>query len=413
DVVLGRAAKVFRAEYEFPFLHHATMEPMNCTARAHADGRIELWAPTQFPNWSAQAVAGALKLQPAQVTVHVTLIGGGFGRRINPDYSVEAALIAKQLDRPVQVVWTREDDMTHGMYRPIARHVLEASLDANGWPEAWRHRMATTAINGNPGPGTRPFGGGESDGVGNMGYRVPNRTTEYTPIASRAPRGWWRAVHTTHGTFALETFLDELAEAAGKDPLEYRLALLDQVPVTNPQPSRDTPFDPERMKGVLRLAAEKAGWGKPLPAGHAMGIACVQDHRTHAAEVVHASIEGGRLRIHEVVVAADCAFVVNPSGARAQMEGGVMQGLSAALHERVTLSGGAVAEKNFDRYRLLRISEAPVKVSAYFVEHPENTVRITGLGEPAVPIVAPALANAIYRITKKRIRTLPMGTAFA
>jgi isoquinoline 1-oxidoreductase beta subunit len=410
DGVLAKAADVIRADYEFPFLAHATMEPQNCTAQ-FANGVMELWSPTQFPDWSHNAVADHLKLDKDKVKVNVTpLMGGAFGRRINPDYSVEAAVIARAVNgAPVQVVWTREDDLRHDFYRQCAIHRLEAALGPDGNPIAMRHRFSSAAIDASGGRSGK-FGPGESDGVGNHVYRVPNRSTEYTLLDSGVPRGWWRAVNTTHGTFAIESFIDELAEKAGKDPYEYRLALSDRWVTDSPRDSKDFPFNPERFKAVLRLAAEKAEWGQPLPPGHALGIAQnVPDHLTYAAEVVEASVENGKVRVHRVVVAVDCGRVFNPDGARAQLEGGVVQALSAALGEEVTIAGGAVVQGNFDTYRLLRIGGEPARIECHWVTN--DAYPITGLGEPAVPPLFPALANAIARATGKRPRSLPFRIA--
>lgn len=241
DAELAKAKAVIHADYDVPFLAHATLEPMNCTA--HWDGRrMTLWSPTQFPNVAARAVATRLKLEPEQVVVNVTLLGGGFGRRINADYSVEAALVAHQVKAPVQVMWTREDDLGHDFYRPCARHRLEACLDERGLPLALRHRLCDPAINATyRGAGAPDLGRSEGEGIADAFYRVPHRKSEYTLLQSGVPRGWWRAVHTTHTTFAIESFIDELAEAAGKDPLEYRLALIDRPPERDPPPDPDTP----------------------------------------------------------------------------------------------------------------------------------------------------------------------------
>jgi len=400
---------VIRADYSVPFIAHATMEPMNCTAHVQGD-RVEIWSPTQFPDWATGSTARALGVPEGNVSTHVTLLGGGFGRRINPDFTVEAALVSKEIQAPVQVLWTREDDMRHDFYRPCAVHRLEATLGADGYPVAWRHRASTPAIDATF-QARGDFGASEANGGGDVSYRIPNRSFEYTLLASGVPRGWWRAVHTTHTTFAVESFIDELAERAGKDPLEYRLALIDKYPVDKPADDKNYPFDPERLKGVLRLAAAKAGWGKPVPAGHGVGIACVIDHLSYCAEVVEASVERGEVRVHRVVAAADCGPVVNPNSGRAQLEGGITQALSAALHERITIDGGAVVQGNFDTYRLLRMNEAPVVIEAYFVDRPN--VHPTGLGEPSVPPLAPALATAIYRATGKRHRSLPLAELVA
>jgi isoquinoline 1-oxidoreductase beta subunit len=406
DTVLSKARTALRARYDAPFIAHATMEPMNCTARVEGN-RCQIWGPTQFPNWAADAIAKVLEIPRENVAVEISLLGGGFGRRINPDYAVEAALVARQVEGPVQVSWTRTDDLQHDFYRPMALHVIEASLGADGYPEAWRHRMATTGIQ----PTVKPeatedeIGVQESNGASDMLYRVPNRSLEYTYQAAAPTRGWWRGVHTTHTTFAVESFIDELAEKAGKDPYEYRMHLIDALQVARPTGNPEFPWDPARLRGVLELAAKKAEWGKALPPGHGMGIACGIDHLSYAAEVIEVSVIDGKLRIHRVVCAADCGPVMNPNGARAQLEGGVIQALSAALREKITVAGGRVQQGNFDSYQILRIHEAPVTIETHFANtdtHP------TGLGEPSVPPVAAALANAIYRATGKRLRSLPL-----
>jgi isoquinoline 1-oxidoreductase subunit beta len=397
---------VHRADYSFPFLAHATLEPMNCTA--HWDGqRMTLWAPTQDPELASEAVGARLGLTPAQITVQVTLSGGGFGRRLNADYSVEAALVAREVPAPVQVVWTREDDLGHDFYRPCGIHRLEASLDDHGRPHALRHRLCDPAIGATyRGDNAKGLGGGEAHGAGDAFYRVPHRRSEYTLLRSGVPRGWWRSVNTTHATFALECFIDELAAASGTDPLDYRLALIDQPPVIRKQQSPEDAFVPERMKACLALAAESAGWRRPLPRGRGRGIAACFDHRSYAASVVEASVDAGRIVVHRVVCAADCGTVVHPDGGRAQIEGSIIQGLSAAMRERITIADGGVVETNFHSYQLLRLHEAPAAIEVHFVDRPD--VRVTGLGEPALPTVAPALANALFHVTGKRLRDLPL-----
>ncbi|MBM4188144.1 MAG: xanthine dehydrogenase family protein molybdopterin-binding subunit [Gemmatimonadetes bacterium] len=410
DAVLARASTVFSATFETPFLSHATMEPMNATASVVGD-KVEAWSPTQFPDWGAQALAQVLKTAIENVQVHTTLMGGGFGRRINPDFTVEAALVSRQVKQPVKVVWTREDDLRHDFYRPCAMHRIDASLGSDGMPEAWRHRISTPSIDVSYGPKPKAgWGPNEADGSGNMSYRIPHRSCEYTLLDSGVPRGWWRAVSTTHGVFATESMIDELAVAAGKDPVAFRMALIDGYTLPQPPDSDRFAFDPARLKGVLEAAAAKAGWGRTLPPGHGMGVACSFDHLGYAAEVFEVSVRADRLRIHRVVCAADSGPIVNPTGARAQIEGGIIQGLSAALKERITIAGGAVTQGNFDSYSLLRINEAPTVIEAYFVE--TDTVP-TGLGEPSVPPVAPALANAIFNATGKRLRTLPLDIKLA
>jgi len=407
DAILdGGGADVLRADFEVPFISHATMEPMNATAH-FAGGRMRVKAPTQFPNWARQATAAALGIPVEQVSVEVSLIGGGYGRRINPDYAVEAALVARQVDGPVKVQWTREDDLRHDFYRPTACHRLEAVLDDEGYPLAWRQRFCTPAISATIAEriDEEAFGVSESDGGANMMYRVPNRSCEYTYLPSHITRGWWRAVHTTHNTFAVEVFLDELAERAGIDPVEYRLALIDEYTLDRPGTSPRFPRSAERLRGVVARAAEAADWGRSLPAGRGMGVACAIDHLSYSAEVIEASVEDGQVVVHNAWCAVDCGPVISPNHGRAQVEGALIQGLSAALHERLTVEEGAIVEGNFDTYPLLRMREAPRNVEVHFVEtdaHP------TGLGEPGLPPAAPALANALYGATGRRFRTLPI-----
>jgi isoquinoline 1-oxidoreductase beta subunit len=410
DAVLGRAAKVITADYELPFIAHATMEPMNCTVHVQGD-KVEIWSPSQTPGSSVAGTARALGIPAENVTLHLTMLGGGFGRRLNADYTVEAALVGQKIQRPVMVMWTREDDLQHDFYRPCALHRFAASLGSDGHPEAWRQRFSTPAISATVSGSNQPgYGVSESDGGGNMAYRIPNRSCEYTLLESGVPRGWWRAVHTTHNTFAVECFLDELAAEAGKDPYEYRMALIDEVTVDRPAQSRDFPFRPERLKGVLRLAAEKAGWGRTMPAGRAMGIACGFDHLSYSAIVVEVSTRGDRVRIERIVCAGDCGPVVNPNGATAQLQGGLMQALSVALRERITIAGGGVEQENFDSYPILRINEVPPQVEVYLAN---TDAAPTGIGETAVPPLAPALANAIARATGRRLRSLPLDIRLA
>lgn len=246
----------------------------------------------------------------------------------------------------------------------------------------------------------------EAEGAADMFYDIPNRSCEFALLESGVPRGYWRAVNTTHTVFAVESMIDELARRASRDPLEYRLALIDKVRVDKPPQSVRFPFNPDRMKAVLRLAGEKAGWGGGLPAGHAQGVACSYDHVTYVAEVVELSVARGALQVHRVVCAADAGPIVNPLGARAQVEGAITQGLSAVLHERITISGAAVEQDNFDRYRLLRVNEAPGRIEVHFIE---TDTPPTGLGEPALPPLGPAVANAIHEATGRRLRSLPLG----
>ncbi|MEZ4698871.1 MAG: molybdopterin cofactor-binding domain-containing protein [Rhodothermales bacterium] len=391
------------ADYEVPFLAHVTMEPMNCTAHVTDEG-CRLWAPTQAPFLAAQAVADALDIPQSNIQINVTLMGGGFGRRIIPDFSVEAAIVSKAAGAPVKVVWTREDDIQHDFYRPMSLHHLEATLDNQGFPNAVLHRFAETDMNFSMYGQT----GGVGLGYGDAPYHIPNYQVEFQPIAAQMPLGWWRAVMYPPATFARESFVDELAAVAGKDPLEYRLELLDRQNDENVGNSYS--YSPGRglapMKAVLELAAEKADWGNPLPEGRVRGIACQATFGSYVAEIFEVSVTPeNELKIHRVVAAVDCGRVINPNGAKAQIEGGIVDGISSALYGGIVLSEGRVSQGNFHDYSLLRINRAPESIEVHFIE---NEAEPMGLGEPALPPVAPALANAYFAATRKRIRSLPL-----
>jgi CO/xanthine dehydrogenase Mo-binding subunit len=400
----GEPAKVsgrhISAEYSLPFMAHAPMEPGNCTA--HFEGtKCELWAPTQVPQDCRDSVATAIGLDPDQVKVNVTLMGGGFGRRLEHDYAVEAALVSKAASNPVKVLWTREDDMRSSTYRPASLHQLSATLDGSGLPVGLTHRIIAPSISGQKG---QPVPNGVDpdlpDEAGPV-YGIPNYLIEYVQTETPVPLGWMRSVYALQAAFALESFIDELAVAAGKDPLKYRLQLLTK--------DRDltyftTTWHTTRMRGVLQLAAEKAGWDKPLPAGRFRGVACFGCFASYMAEVVEITMEKDQPRVHRVVAAVDCGQVVNPGILEQQIQGGIVYGLSNALRAKITIEKGRVVQGNFDDYAPLRMEETPA-VEVYAVPSPEAP---TGIGEPSVPPIAPALCNAIYAATKKRIRALPI-----
>jgi len=401
---VGEVAKAsgrhLSAEYQLPFMAHAPMEPGNCTAD-YRTAQCELWAPTQVPQDCRDSVAQAVGLTPDQVTVNVTLMGGGFGRRLEHDYAVEAALVSKAVGGPVKVIWTREDDMRFSTYRPASYHRLSAVLDGAGWPATFSHRFVAGSINGQK--GSPPVNGADSDlpDEAALVYSFPNALVEWVMAETAVPLGWMRSVYALQVAFANESFIDELAVSAGKDPLEYRLHLL----------ARDqdiqfftTTWHTARMRGVLQLAAEKAGWGKPLPAGRFRGIACFGCFGTYMAEVVEISMENDAPRVHRVVAAVDCGQVVNPSILEQQIQGGIVFALSNALRAKITIEKGRVVQGNFDDYAPLRMDETPA-VEVYAVP---STEAPTGIGEPSVPPLAPALCNAIYAATKKRIRALPI-----
>jgi CO/xanthine dehydrogenase Mo-binding subunit len=400
----GDAAKAsgrhISAEYELPFMAHAPMEPGNCTA--HYQGtKCELWAPTQVPQDCRDSVATAIGLDPDQVKVNVTLMGGGFGRRLEHDYAVEAALVSKAVNAPVKVIWTREDDMRFSTYRPASLHQLNATLDGSGFPVALTHRIISPSISGQKG---QPVPNGVDpdlpDEAGPV-YGVPNYSIEYVMAETPVPLGWMRSVYALQAAFALESFIDELAIAAGKDPLQFRLHLLAK---DQDLQYFTTTWHTARMRAVLQLAAEKAGWDKPLPAGHYRGVACFGCFASYMAEVVEITMENDQPRVHRVVAVVDCGQVVNPSILEQQIQGGIVYGLGNALRAKITIEKGRVVQGNFDDYAPLRMDETPA-VEVYAVPSAEVP---TGIGEPSVPPVAPALCNAIYAATKKRIRALPI-----
>jgi isoquinoline 1-oxidoreductase beta subunit len=399
DVAKAKGRRI-SAEYQLPFMAHAPMEPGNCTASYSANA-CELWAPTQVPQDCRDSVAQAVGLDPDRVKVNVTLMGGGFGRRLEHDYAVEAALVSKAVNAPVKVIWTREDDMRFSTYRPASLHQLNAVVDGAGWPVAFTHRIIAPSISGQKG---QPVPGGVDPDLPDEAafvYGVDNVAIESVIAETPVPLGWMRSVYALQAGFASESFIDELAAAAGKDPLDYRLHMLAK--------DQDiqfftTTWHTARMRGVLQLAAEKAGWKNPLPAGRFRGIACFGCFSSYMAEVVEISVENEKPRVHRVVAAVDCGQVVNPGILEQQIPGGIVYALSNALRAKITIEKGRIVQGNFDDYAPLRMEEAPV-VEVYAVPSSEAP---TGIGEPSVPPLAPALCNAIYAATKKRIRALPI-----
>jgi CO/xanthine dehydrogenase Mo-binding subunit len=389
DAALSSASRRVDAVLEVPYLAHAPLEPMNCTADVRKDS-CEVWAPTQFPGLVRDEVVRVTGLPREAVKVHVTLMGGGFGRRIDPDYGAEAAAISKAVGAPVQIVFTREDDMRHDYYRPGSRHVLSAALDGEGRLTAWTHHMIAASIGAQRGYVQGKMDEGAMRGASNLPYAVPNIRVDYSMVNTSVPTGWWRSVYDNQNAFANECFMDEVAEAAGKDPYELRRELLAGAP---------------RHRGVLDLAAEKAGWGKALPEGRGRGIAVHYCFQSWAAMVAEVTVgRDGAVRVDRVVAAVDCGMVVNPLSIEAQVEGGIVYALTAALKGAITVEKGRVQQGNFDDYPLLLMSEMP-EVEVHIVPSKEAP---TGIGEPPVPPTAPAVANAIFAATGKRVRRLPI-----
>jgi isoquinoline 1-oxidoreductase beta subunit len=404
EVALGRAVQKVEAWYELPYLAHATMEPMNATAQVKGDS-CEIWAPTQFPDWAARAAGQVTGIAPGKVTVHVTLLGGGFGRRAFPDVVMEAALCSKKMGAPVKVTFSREDDMRHDYYRPATHHRMVAGIDAAGKLTAWRHRIASTSIAGFMNPQDEHKERGEVGGADDIPFAIPNVLVECAAVPSGVPRGWWRSVESSFNAFAVCSFLDEIAAAQGKDPIKLELQLLGvDRKITDPE-SPEYPFDTGRLRRVIELVAQKSGWGGALPKGWGRGFAAHRAFFSYAAEVAEVEVApGGRVKVHRVVCAIDCGTVVNADGVEAQMEGGILYGLTAALLGKISIRGGGVVEGNFDRYPLLSLSDAP-KIEVHLVQSAEAP---TGSGEPGLPPIAPAVANAIFAATGKRVRRLPV-----
>ena len=395
EQAMDKAAKRLEAEYEVPYLAHATMEPLNCLVDARQD-ICEIWTGTQFQTADRNAAAKILGLKPDQVKLHTMLLGGGFGRRANPasDFVSEAAHVAKAVRKPVKVIWTREDDMHGGYYRPMWYDRISAGLDGEGKPIAWRHTIVgQSIITGTPFEHMMVKNGIDAtsvEGAQDIPYNIPNTFVDLHSPKTGVPVLWWRSVGHSHTAFVVESFMDELAHAAGKDPYEFRRELLTEHP---------------RHKAVLELAARKAGWGTPLGEGRARGIAVHESFGSFVAQVAEVSVKpSGEVRVHRVVCAIDCGRFVNPDIVEAQMESGIVFGLTAALHGAITFMDGRVEQSNFHDYPLLRMKEMP-KVEVYIMPSKENP---QGVGEPGVPPIAPAVANAIFAATGKRIRSLPI-----
>jgi isoquinoline 1-oxidoreductase beta subunit len=412
----GDAVKVLRAvadpigaSYELPFLAHATMEPMTCTAHVEKD-RCRVWAPTQYQTGFPMFLGGgalnaaekACGLSADRIEIHTTQLGSGFGRRLQSDFVYEAVQVSKKVAAPVKVIWSREDDMAHDFYRPMSYHKLKASLGPDGMPLGLHHRVVAPSIILGDLPSWLPgfaadWFGATRDGVDesavegafDMPYAIPNLRVDWVHAQTPVPIGYWRSVGHSYTAFVVESFIDELAAASKQDPLEFRRKLLANAP---------------RHLKVLELAAEKAGWGKPLPKGRFRGIALSRSFLSYVAEVAEVSVENGVPRVHRVVCAVDCGRVVNPNIVDQQISGGVVFALSALLHGEITLEDGRVRQSNFHDYRVARMNESPA-IEVHIVPSTEDP---TGVGEPGVPPLAPAVCNAIFQATGKRVRSLPV-----
>ncbi|MFZ3321415.1 MAG: xanthine dehydrogenase family protein molybdopterin-binding subunit [Usitatibacter sp.] len=393
---LTSVVKTITAEYEVPYLAHAPMEPLNCTVEVR-ENAAEIWVGSQFQGVDQAAAAKTLGLKPEQVTLHTMLAGGGFGRRANPvsDYVVEACAIAKRVKVPLKTVWTREDDIRGGFYRPMYVHRVEVGLDAQNKVAVWNHAIVGPSIvHGTPFEAMMVKDGVDStstEGVADTPYAIPNMQVMLHSPDVGVPVLWWRSVGNSHTAFVMETMIDELAAAAGQDPVVYRRALLADKP---------------RVLKTLELVVEKSNWGVPVPKGRARGIAVHESFNSVCAQVAEVSLQGNDIRVHKVWAAFDCGLVVNPLTVEAQVQSAVAYGLGAALFSEITLKDGQVQQSNFHDYRVLRMNEMPV-VEVHIVPGGEKP---TGVGEPATPPIAPAVANAMFVLTGKRARTLPFSS---
>jgi isoquinoline 1-oxidoreductase beta subunit len=395
EKALGTASRVLEATYQLPYLAHAAMEPMNCTAHVQKD-RCTVWIPTQYQTDVLRTASRLTGLSAKAITVHTTYLGGGFGRRLDSDVAAEAIALSKATGTPVKVLWSRQDDMQHDFYRPASCTRLLAGLDPEGRLTAWSQRIVAPSIYARIMPWwlRKRVDPSAVEGAQDTEYEIPHLRFEYLRIDTPVPVGFWRSVGHSFNAFTGESFMDEAAGVARKDPLEFRLALLKNRP---------------RSARVLELAAQKAGWGKPLVSGDARGIALHPSFDTYIAQVAEISLDSrtGKIRVHRIVCAVDCGPIVHPDMVTAQMEGGIVFGLSAALKESVRFSGGGVRSRNYDDYEILRMSETP-KIEVHLMK---SDARIGGVGEPGVPPVAPAVANALFAATGVRVRRLPMTPA--
>ena len=396
-----KATKTIEAEYVLPYLAHSPMEPLNCSVKISKDA-CEIWTGTQMPGIDQQAAAKILGFKPEQVQVHTLFLGGGFGRRANPatDFVSEAVQVAKAAGVPVKTVWSREDDVKGGYYRPMYLHQAKIGVDAKGLPVAWQHTAVGQSIMlGTPFEAYQIKDGVDAtsvEGVADSPYikGTPNHLVSLHTTKTGVPVLWWRSVGHSHSAFVMESLVDELAHAAKKDPLEYRRTLLKGNP---------------RHLAALNLAAEKASWGKPLAKGVFRGIAVHESFGSFVAQVAEVSVNKGEVKVLRMVCAIDCGLSVNPDSLKAQMESSISFGLGAAMQSEITFKDGMVEQSNFHDYKVMRMADMP-KVEVYIVQ---STEKMGGVGEPGLPPVAPAVTNAIFAATGKRIRSLPIGNQLA
>ncbi|MCV2361260.1 molybdopterin-dependent oxidoreductase [Paucibacter sp. TC2R-5] len=411
NAALASSAKVVEAAYSYPFVSHASIEPQNCTAWFKPDGSLELWAPTQNPAAGQNLVASTLGLPKEKISLHITRSGGGFGRRLSADYVVEAAAIAQRVKAPVKLTWSREDDLQHDHFRAGGFHFLRGGVDAAGKLTAWHNHFVTFAnrVERDGKSVLQPGSGASLSGDEFPGRWAPNYLLEQTPIECGVPMGPWRAPGSNVFAWVFHSFIDELAHAAGRDPLDFRLELLGQRDLVPGSGERAAPYDVGRMRAVLKEVAAKAQWGqKKFLRGQGAGIAFHFSHRGYIAEVAEVTVsKAGALKVDRVVVVSDIGSqIVNLSGAENQVEGSVIDGLGTLMHAELDIQRGRIVQSNFGDYPLIRIGDAPPKIEVHFLRSQQP---VTGLGEPALPPLAPAVCNAIFAATGKRVRQWPLA----
>lgn len=398
DITAGGAAHSIDAMYRLPFLAHVPMEPMNCTAHVNG-GKAEVWAPTQNPPMAAEAVAKVLEIDPENVTIHVMRSGGAFGRRYYADFITDTVLLSRQFERPVKVVWTREDDIRYDYFRPASAQRVRASVDGDGRLSHWQQQVASHPRE------TYLERDGSVAEIGNYEFPagfVPNLSFEYASVPARVPLGQWRATEHSSNVFVVSSAIDELAHAARMDPVQFWLTLVGAEQFVSVR--EDFRFDASRLRKVIETAAARSGWGSPLPPGRGRGIAASYNQGAWVAQVAEVTAKSGSFSIDRITCAIDCGRLINPQGALNQVEGGIVEGLSVALHGEISVKDGRVEQSNFHNYRFSRIDEIPV-IDVHFMESDEAP---RGLGEGPLPPVAPAICNALFAATGERIRSLPI-----
>jgi isoquinoline 1-oxidoreductase beta subunit len=418
DAEFAKGGRIVEAEYYAPMLAHAAMEPPAALA-AYKDGRVEVWAPTQSPQAAQEAIGAAVGVKKEDVTVHVTLLGGAFGRKSFPDYAVEAAVLSKKTGKPVKVVWSREDDIKCDAFHTVAAMYFKASLGSDGKPSAWLQRSVFPPITSTFDPAGQYADAGEIGlGFSDVPFALPNHRAENGPAVAHQRIGWLRSVANIYHAYGLHSFVGELANAAGKDPLEYVLMLLgpDRI-IPKAELAKDYtnydgdyekyPIDTARFRRVVQMAAEKSGWGKQkMGNGFGMGLAVHRSFLTYVASVVQVQVKDGKVAIRRVDTALDAGTVVNPSSVKNQFEGAAVMGTSIAFYGEITATNGVIHQSNYNDFQVARINVAPREMNVYIVE---SEAAPAGIGEPGLPPIAPAIYNAVFAATGKRVREMPLS----